>query len=138
MLRKIIIGLGVVAVMLMVVTYFIYNKPHRSVDKADTSVDAVALVAAFVKNEEEANKNYLDKVVEVKGKVKEVTKKENAYVILLGDDASMSSVNCTLDHGQDALASRLKPGDETVIRGHCTGYLLDVVIINCKFVNVPE
>jgi len=135
MLRKVILVVGIVCILLVVAMLFVYNKPHQSVDKADELVDAKTLVTAFDENEEDANKRFLDKVLEVKGKVKEVIEQENTYILLLGDDGLFSGVSCTLAPEQDSVAYGLKAGDEVVVRGICTGFLLDVVLVNCKVVN---
>jgi hypothetical protein len=134
MLKKVILVVGIVCVVLVVAMLFVYNKPHHSVDKADALVDAKTLVTAFDENEEDANKRFLDKVLEVKGRVKEVIKQEDNYILLLGDDGLFSAVSCTLAHDQDSVAYGLKAGDEVVVRGICTGFLLDVVLVNCKVV----
>jgi len=136
MVKKILVAVIIVAVLAAVAFIAVYNKPHQSVDNVDTEVTAIQLIEAFDNNEVVANETYLDKVIEVKGKVRQVLKQQNSFVVLLGDDSSlMSGVSCTLDNKDDSLAYGLKPGDELVIRGICTGYLLDVVLINCKIVN---
>jgi hypothetical protein len=133
-MKKLFISAVVIAVLIGVGIYLMYNKPHRSTDTADESIDAETLVTAFDQNENDANKRFLDKVLEVKGRVKEVAKQDNGYVLLLGEEGSIASVSCTLNPEQDAVAFGLKAGDEVVVRGICTGFLLDVVLINCSVV----
>jgi hypothetical protein len=136
MLKKIIIAAGIVALLSAVAFIAVYNKPHQSIDNVDKEITAIELIKAFDNNEVQANETYLDKVIEVKGKVRQVIKQENSFVVLLGDDSSlMSGVSCTLDNKDDSVAYGLKTGDELVVRGICTGYLLDVVLVNCKIVN---
>ena len=129
------IAAGVVFLIAAIAIFFVYNKPHRTADKADESVDAGTLLTAFDKSEEEANKRFLDKVIEVKGKVREVIEQEDSYVLMLGEEGSFNGISCTLDQEQDSVAFGLKAGDEVVVRGICTGFLLDVVLINCKVIS---
>lgn len=139
MVKKILLTASVVIIIAIVAVYFVYNKPHRSTGVAEVAVTAQSLVSTYNENESEANTKFLDKVVEVKGKVKEVIEQDDSFILLLGDESSMSSVSCTLDHESDSVAYGLKPGDEVVVRGICTGFLMDVVIVNCKVVSdVPE
>lgn len=133
-MKKVIISAVVILALVGVAIYFVYNKPHRSIETADESIDAEALVAAFDQSENDANKRFLDKVIEVKGKVKEVVKQDGGYILMLGEDGSIGSVSCTLNPEQDSVAFGLKAGDEVVVRGICTGFLLDVVLINCRVV----
>ncbi|HEX5172435.1 MAG TPA: hypothetical protein VFW11_24835 [Cyclobacteriaceae bacterium] len=135
MLKKTLVIVGIAIVMCIVALYFVYNRPHRSVSVADTSMTAQSLVAAFDQNEIDANDRFLDKIIEVKGKVKEVIKQDDSFILLLGDEQLPGSVSCTLDQAQDSVAYGLKAGDSVVVRGICTGFLMDVILINCKVVN---
>lgn len=136
MLKKVIIAAAIVAVLGAVAFVSVYNKPHQSIDNVDHELAAIDLINAFENNEEDANARYLDKVIEVKGKVRQVIEQENSYIILLGDDASlMNGVSCTLDDKDNSVAYGLKAGDDVVIRGICTGFLLDVVLVNCIIVS---
>jgi hypothetical protein len=132
MLKKILIVALIIVVMAGVALFFVYNKEHRTADVADASLDASSLVNAFSENEEEANGQFLDKVIEVTGKVKEVIEQGDSYIVLLGDETSMNSVSCTLDPAADSVAYGLQAGDKIVVRGICTGFLMDVVLVNCK------
>ncbi len=134
-MKKLIIAGGVVFLTVAFAIFFVYNKPHRSTDKVDESVDAGALLMAFDESEEEANQRFLDKVIEVKGKVKEVIEQENSYILMLGEEGSFNGISCTLDQEQDSVAFGLKAGDEVVVRGICTGFLLDVVLVNCRVIS---
>ncbi len=135
MLKKILFAAIAVAVTVSIALYFVYNKPHRSTDVAEVTLTAQSLVSAFDQNETEANTKFLDKVIEVEGRVKEVIEQGDSFILLLGDESSMSSVSCTLDHESDSVAYGLKPGDEVVVRSICTGFLMDVILVNCKVLN---
>lgn len=136
MIKKILVAVIIIAVLAVVAFIAVYNKPHQSTDDVDKEVTAIELIKAFDNNEAQANETYLDKVIEVKGKVRQVIEQENSFIVLLGDDSSlMSGVSCTLDNKDDSVAYGLKAGDELVVRGICTGYLLDVVLVNCKIIN---
>lgn len=134
--KKTIIVLSVVIIVLLagVFVYMTYNKPHKSVNDVDFSMDATLLVAEFEQDEAAANTKYLDKVVEVKGTVKEVMKSDSSITLLLGEADAMSSVSCSLSAGAAKDAGDVKAGDEVTIRGICSGMLLDVALANCEIV----
>jgi hypothetical protein len=134
MIKKILGGILVVLVLGIGAVYFVFNKPHASVDRPDFLVSASELITAFEEDEGEANDKYLGKVVEVKGTVTEVIEKQNSFVLLLGDTATVSRVSCTLEGEQDSMAYGLRAGDELTLRGICSGRLLDVVLVECKIV----
>ncbi len=106
--------------------YKMYNKPHRNVEAASSvKIEAVQLVTEYETNEAEANKKYLDKVLNVSGKVTEISKNQdgNHVVTLVGSD--MGTVICTVE---DKAAAPPAAGDVVTVKGICTGYLTDVVL----------
>lgn len=66
------IGLGAVIVAgILLAGWLYYNKPHRSVTESDfLTVQATDLFAAYQNNEEQANHQYLNKVLGGKGSCK--------------------------------------------------------------------
>jgi tRNA_anti-like len=134
MVKKILIIGGILALIATSGVYYVFNKPHAAAGSPDFFVVAKDLIDEFETNEDEANAKYLDKVVEVSGTVKEVIKKESAYIILLGDSTSFSRVSCTLDKDEGAMAYGIQSGDKITIKGICTGRLLDVVLTDCNLV----
>lgn len=138
MSRKTFILSGVVVALLIAAGYgvyvYTYNKPHRSVQKADLTIEALQLLAEFEQDEAKANTMYLDKVIEVNGVVKDVMKRDNSFTLLLGDPAALGSVSCALDSMSATDAYGVKAGDTVIVRGICTGMLMDVALTNCQLI----
>lgn len=112
-----------------IVGYKMYTKPHRSVAKAKTiQISATDLVSAYENNEAGANSLYLDKVLEVKGEVNEVSKNQKGETVITLKGSDMSGLICTLE---GTPATEVKPNSPVVIKGICTGYLTDVVLVRC-------
>ena len=135
-MNKKLIGIAALSLIIVLfVGYYIGNKPTKTtVGTASLKVSAETLLQAFHENEEQANEKYLDKVIEVKGKVQEVMKQDNTYMLMVGSEASEGSVSCTLEANEESVAYGLTEGDEITIRGLCTGFLLDVVLIDCVLI----
>lgn len=115
------------------VWFFIWNKPQLNVaDAKGIKVEAAVLFNAYSSNEQSANTNYLEKILEVSGEVTSVTRNTEGFtVVLLKTDDPMFGINCTLEQ-KDV---RVKEGDTVTLKGICTGYLTDVVLIRCYKIN---
>lgn len=126
MIRAIVLGSLVVFTLGSVVAYRLYNKPHRSVEEEPyVSVSAYELFSAFEANEAEANKRFLDKVVQVDGTVSEIlSNQDGESVLLLKTGDPLFGISCTIKGG----IADIKPGTPVKVKGICTGYLSDVVL----------
>ena len=108
-----------------------YNRTHQYTAslKPDYSFEAADFIREFEVNEKESNKKYGDKVIRVKGIVKQVIKDDQGfYTLALGDTSSMSSVRCSIDsmHSKEA-ATVTKVGMITV-KGICSGFNSDELL----------
>jgi hypothetical protein len=134
--RKKIITWGLLSVLLIIITagfvgYKMYTKPHRNVEKVTAvNISAVELAEAYESNEAEANAKYLDKVLEVKGEINEVSKNQKGEPVITLKGTDMSGLICTLE---GAPASEIKTNSSVTIKGICTGFLTDVVLVRCIF-----
>jgi tRNA_anti-like len=108
---------------------FVWNKPATNVlTSTAIKIPANDLFDAYLKNEQEANTLYLEKILEVTGEIMNVSvNAEGSTVVLLKTKDSMFGVNCTLE--QKAIV--MKEGEQVTLKGICTGYLTDVVLIRC-------
>ena len=134
MRKRILVFAGVILCLTVVaIGYHLYNMPRTTaVDiPADKKVTATELFDAFAKDEQTANTQYANKVLEITGAVRGVQKSGKYLSILLSGGSSEGGVNCTLV--QDVPAPRI--GAKVHIKGRCTGFLMDVSIIDATIVN---
>lgn len=114
------------------VAYYLYNKPHRDIASEDAafSLTADELFDAFEADEAAANALYLDKVVAVSGTVAEVTENSagQAVITITAANAMLGGVSATM---QEAGTSAVETGQTVTVKCRCTGYLMDVILINC-------
>ena len=112
----------------VLVAFYIYKEYTRtnkdlSKLKADIKITAVDLIRAFEVSDSTANKNFIDKIIDVTGNVKVLEKDDSGgYTIVLGDIASLSSVRCLVDSNHRSNASLLQQNSTITIRGMCTGF----------------
>ena len=133
-MKKIIIPLVVLGLFAAGVGYYMYNKPVESLDKkkADITVSAEQILADYEANEEAANDKYLGKVVEVSGKVAQVTTEEGKNKVHLETGNPISVVISELEEGNNA--EGLQAGDQATVKGMCSGYLSDVILVRSTVV----
>ena len=136
MKKKIILTAATVFVLTIISAwFFIFYKPtHFKRDVADENgiiTTAKEIVKEFQSNEAASNAKYVNKAVEISGEVLEAKKDQtgNTILVLKSDDA-LSNVFVTLKSA-DQIAS---VGSSITIKGICTGFLSDVVIIDAIFV----
>lgn len=130
-MKKILVSVLLLAIIGGLIGYKMWNMPHDDVSKgkADVVISCEELMSSYEKSEEEANKKFLEKTVEVKGKVAKVEKTEEGTTIVLGSPESLTGVRCEMldiNSGAD-----VKEGEDVVIRGKCAGSLMDVVMQRC-------
>jgi hypothetical protein len=131
---KIILGLSVL--MLIAAGYGYYQYTRKNPDllgaSADISILATNLQSEYGMDEDQANKKYLNKIIQVRGKVRQIETDSTGTVTLsLETSDPISSVSCQLDKRHADQASKSKEGDTVSLTGLCTGMLTDVVLVRC-------
>ncbi len=121
----IIAGLSIL--ILMLIGYKLYNKQHRSIEsEIFIPISASQLFDDYENDEENSDKKYLNKVLEVNGVVSDVlTNQHDEPVIFLKTNSPLYGVSCTMIKFID---SEIQPSMNVTIKGVCKGYLSDVII----------
>lgn len=132
-MKKVTLAIILIAAIIVgALVYRTYNKPHRDIATEDLSFSLTAdeLFDAFEADEAAANALYLDKVVKVTGKVADVTENSagQAVITITATNAMLGGVSATLQEGGMVNVSE---GDAVAVKCRCTGFLMDVVLINC-------
>jgi hypothetical protein len=122
-----------VAVVLFGLHEFNLKHPDTSKVKPDFVVTATALQKDFDDNEKTASSKYINKIIEVRGTIATVTPADSTHInVSLKTGSDISSVICTFSTTGDH--SKLRTGEEIVLRGECSGFLMDVLLNNCSTV----
>jgi len=131
--KKSVLILIIVVIGLGIGGWYVYTKylnpPHRDIkEEVGIKVDAEKIFQDYTANQKNADSIYLDKAIEVSGKIISTNKNaENKLVIYLQTSDPIFGVICTMEGD----ASSLKKGDDVKIKGICTGFASDVVLIRC-------
>ncbi|MFL9483106.1 OB-fold protein [Chitinophagaceae bacterium LWZ2-11] len=129
--KYVFIAIGIVLLCVIGWGFYKFNQPHTSAanKKPDQSIDAPALYAAFEKSEADANKIFMDKILEVKGTIAGVENSgKNITITLKGND--VAGVSCSMANDQKLIQIPI-PGSAITIKGKCVGFLADVTLTDC-------
>lgn len=133
-MKKVILLVLGLAVIGAGVGYYMWNKPHKNLTntKADVTLDAAALFNEFKADETAANAKYLDKVIAVSGKVKEVVNDEGTVKVSLDTgDPNDFVVRCELSTTTAHARTSFNQGEAVTFKGACSGFNFDVLLNNC-------
>jgi hypothetical protein len=133
--KWIIAVLGLMLIFSAIVYQFI-NTSKRDVmmEKVAYKIGADELIDLFEKNETLANTNFVNKIVEVKGKIGEANKnQDDGLIIILKERDEIYGINCAFTNFNFKL-DQFIVGDSICIRGIVQGYLDDVIINNCQII----
>jgi hypothetical protein len=135
--KKIIIGILVLGILSAFVAYKMYNKPHLNVGEAsaDISISAEKILGDFSADEMTANLKYLEKIIEVKGVISELNIEKQKGIITLKTTDDFGSVLCHLSEEATKKMSVFQVGEIITVKGICTGYLMDVILIKSEIIN---
>ncbi|HKK88822.1 MAG TPA: hypothetical protein VJ917_08225 [Saprospiraceae bacterium] len=127
-MKKSIIYLAVGLILAIVIyAFYEYNRGPASLDgkSSDMSISAKELLKDFQQDEKLANSKYLDKVILVTGAIAELKKDEVPPSVILETGDALSRVVCEMERLPDALSL----GEAVSIKAKCTGFLMDVVLV---------
>lgn len=135
--KKIFISILIFAIIGAFIAYKMYNKPHVNIVKttADFTVSANKILNDFTLDENAANIKYLEKIIEVKGVITDVKTENKKGIITLKTNDDFGSVLCHLNDADTIKANTLTVGNSIVLKGICTGFLMDVILVKCKIIN---
>lgn len=131
------IMLLILIAVLLLYGYFFHITNTFSPVPVNTSirVNAGDLVRLSNKNEALFDRQYLYKVLSVRGVVQKVKKNKSGITVVLGGAPALPrTVSCSLDTLYNSRQPDLQPGDSCTIQGNCAGCLKDIVLLQCIIV----
>ena len=130
--------LGSVALLLFVKEW---NSPPNVVDTSaeiEISISSEDLLASFISDEAAASAAYVEKTIEVQGRVKEISFLNNRYTVILQGKGEFSCLMCDMNPEQMEQIQSIQKGDVITLRGICKGFLMDAILLNCILINQPN
>src|SRR5450755_4111229 len=107
-------------------------KPHTNVEgeQAVATLSAPNLYNEFQQAENMANKKWVGKIIEVSGSISSVSESGN-YVSINLQASANGGVNCSILKKDLNPDDKFNKGDSITIKGKCTGFLMDVNLVDC-------
>jgi tRNA_anti-like len=132
MRKKYLFGIIIIVLFLVVLGVYKVFKPHQNVSGEDAvaSLSAQNLYHEFQTDENTANKKWVGKVIEVSGIISSLNESAS-YVSINLKAATDGGVNCSVLKTDLGSADKFKAGDSITIKGKCTGFLMDVNLVDC-------
>ncbi len=130
--------LGSVALLLFVKEW---NRAPNKVDTSEEieiSISSEDLLASFISDEVAASAAYVEKTIEVQGRVKEISFLNNRYTVILQGKGEYSCLMCDMNTEQMEQIQSIQKGDVITLRGICKGFLMDAILLNCILINQPN
>jgi hypothetical protein len=133
---KLFFGFVLMLTVGLVLFLYYYNKPHVNVHDSDVafSVTAEHLIDEYQNDEYGTTQKYAEYIIEVIGEVHEITTSNGSTVVTIKPTNSESSIICNMQVAENLNVMQLQKGDEVRIKGVCSGYLLDVIMVRCILV----
>ncbi len=132
MRKRYFFGIGIILLLMAAWGIYKVTMPHLNASgvRAVATLSAPNLYYEFLNSENNANKKWLGKVIEVSGRISSVNE-SGSYISLNLKGSSDGGVNCSflkkdLDPGE-----KYSTGDSITIKGKCTGFLMDVNLVDC-------
>lgn len=112
--------------------WYLYDKPHRSAAgmSVDVTTEADTLYHQYQADEHAADQKYMGKVLSVAGRLTEIQHSGNSEIWILSTQPGGGGINCQLFAGTK-VDPEPKPGDAVTVKGRCTGFLMDVNLVDC-------
>ncbi len=138
MYKKSIKRWPIVVILIILSITYAWNEYNRK-QKSTLAIDAFAtttastLVKEFEVDETAANKKYNDKVIVVNGIIQTIEIADSTLRIVLKGEAG--GVIGELEKSEREKAIKLKVGDSLKLKGVCTGYLMDVILVRTIIIN---
>jgi hypothetical protein len=137
MRKWILTGFAVVIVIGILIGYFYIWQDNSGIagSMIDYQIDATSLFDEFTKDEQEASRKYLNKIILVKGTVSQYIENENqSQLIILKTNDELYGINCSIDP-KNEIQTKFRPGDTLVIKGKLLGIMGDILLGNCLIIN---
>jgi hypothetical protein len=128
--KKLFIVAGLAVVIIGLIILYVFRPGVKCVChiKSIAEISSAEIVSRYESDENEANTEFLGKVVTVLGSVADCTKDEQNRMIVILESESVGQVRCTLCPTESEIAE-ITFGTQVKVKGECVGYALDVILI---------
>jgi hypothetical protein len=134
--KILLIGLILIIISLFFIIN-LYNKPFIDIKKSNPKLEITAqeILNDYQADEILANEKYVDNLIQIKGEIADISFENGISIITLKGTSGVSSIICHLLPEDNLNVLKLKKGNQVMVKGICTGYLIDIMMIRCILIN---
>ncbi len=134
--RRVFITVCIIILALMVFFVRKWNEGYPDTRLKDTeiTISSKELLSYLDTEKAEELKPYIDKVIEVSGVLKKVTKLKKRYSLLINNGEDETYILCEMQLNENAKIPELKLNQNVTVKGVFKGVLLDIIVLNCIIV----
>ena len=139
-IKILIIAAGIGIAGLAYIWFFVYNKPHRNIEKSkpDYVISAGACYQHYSEGQNTEMKNYTGSVLQISGIPSSIENSDSLMVVVFVFNNGMfgdEGIRCTLLTSYSKLAQNINLTETITIKGYCSGYNdTDVIIEQCSII----
>jgi hypothetical protein len=136
-LFKILIIICILVVVVLTFALKQLNKTHTDIRNSKPAMVLTAqnLINEFEEDEEAANIKYTEKVIQLDGIINDISITDGNSVLTIKKNDSGSGIICQMLTEDNLNTIKLKKGQHVTVKGKCTGFLLDVMMVRCVILN---
>ncbi len=133
MVKKTLIALVLCLAVGATVAYYLYSKPRPGVEDITPAYTLTAneLYTLCNQNEQQANEQFKNKVVQVTGKIDAIESTDSTMNVIIAA-ADMGGINCSFVEKPAAYTPT--KGESITVKGRYTGFMMDVNLVDAVIV----
>jgi len=127
----------IVLLLLFFAMLFYMNRETPDTRSIDTHVSLTTneMISLLEKESSKNLQDYIEKAIEIKGVLKEVTHRGGKTTLILAGDEDNKYILCEMQDDQAIKVEKLKNDTMIVVKGIFKGVLLDAILLNCILID---
>ena len=102
--------------------------------EAIVPTSAAQVIEAFMNNEQAAGAKYNNKALVFSGTIQTIVLNDSVQTVTIGSTIPSAGIVCEFEKEQHAVVQQLKIGDSIQVKGVCTGFLMDIILVRCVLI----
>jgi tRNA_anti-like len=138
---KVISFAGIVCIgILIYVWFFVYNKPHKDIEKATPEyvITALSCYNHYANEKNSESLNYTGKVLQISGMPTSIEKADSSIIVVFAFNSGIfgdEGIRCTMLPSYNNMLNNLSLTENITIKGFCSGYNeTDVILEQCSII----
>lgn len=124
-----------VLLFLTIAMYLNRETPNTHSINTHASLTTNEMISLLENTTPEELENYIEKAIEIKGVLQEITYRGGKTTLILVGDEDNKYILCEMQNDQTAKIEKLEKNSMIVVKGIFKGVLLDAILLNCILID---